>query len=156
MPLHATFTLAFVPIHTHAIRYVASFNGYTRTVEALLSSGADPNSPTPGDMSTPLMAASREGHVHVVSLLVAAGATVDAVTGPEFRRFTALCHAAEAGHPDVVDVLCRGGANVEHAAVCSSRPLFIALGAGVDDVTLALIRNGANVRTRGPEGATAL
>jgi ankyrin repeat protein len=156
-PAHCT-TLPslYAPCHCPSHRYVASFNGYSRTVDALLRNGADPNAPAPGDMSTPLMAASREGHLRVVGMLLTAGATVDAATAAGYRRFTALCHAAEAGHPEVVNVLCSFGANVEHEAVGNSRPLFIALGAGVDDVTLALIRNGANVRMRGPEGATAL
>ena len=57
--------------------FAACRNGQAREVRRLLSGGADVDC-VDEEGSTPLMAASANGHVEVVDMLLAAGATVNA------------------------------------------------------------------------------
>lgn len=68
---------------------------------------------------TPLMEASREGHIQVVKCLIKAGAKVNAKT--EETQETALTLSACGGFTDVVSILVEGGADIELGA---STPLM--------------------------------
>ena len=62
---------------------------------------------------TPLHVAAQNGHLDVVRLLVAAGATVNAAMSSHgILGITPLHLAVEAGHLDVMDVLIEAGCNV--------------------------------------------
>ena len=57
----------------------------------------------------PLMAASNQGHVEVVDMLLAAEANVNAA---DKTGSTALFLASGAGHPEIVEHLCASGADI--------------------------------------------
>jgi serine/threonine-protein phosphatase 6 regulatory ankyrin repeat subunit B len=67
----------------------------------LIDAGADPNVST-DDGFTPLMAASGEGYLEIVKLLLQAGADV---TAKNKSGLTALTLADEENHYEVIDLL---------------------------------------------------
>ena len=64
-----------LPVYFSSLQHYASRHGHSDVCKLLLSSGADPNTQTPGGV-TPLHRASYAGHVEVVRLLLGHGATV--------------------------------------------------------------------------------
>ena len=84
----------------------AASHDRTEILQLLLGAGADVNS-ADGDMQTPLMQASRRGHVRAVKLLLESGASLN-----EVSRWgdTALTQAREAGHGRVAKLLIKAGA----------------------------------------------
>jgi ankyrin repeat protein len=107
-------------------------------VEELLKHGADPNATQHREGAPPLILAAREGHVEVVRLLLARGASVEA---RDRSGLTAAARAAEGGHDAVVALLTAAGARpadarskelvqaVQKGALAGVREL---LAAGVD------------------------
>jgi ankyrin repeat protein len=100
--------------------YIASQNGHTQIVHALLISKANVDATVYG--RTPLFVASKEGHFEIVKLLLESGADVNAVTKtgvnvdltrltPEGRfpakvsTLTPLRVAEQNGHYDIVKLL---------------------------------------------------
>ena len=80
------------------------------TVTALIAVGSDVNDPDPETRSTPLHAASLNGHVSVVNALIAARAVVDRV---DAHGHAALMGAAQEGYEAIVNALHRlAGASV--------------------------------------------
>jgi len=73
--------------------------------------------------STPLIAAAEGGHCTVVSLLVEAGAPIDAV---EESGSDALWNAARGGHANIVRMLLALGAPAARATLVGVTPLWIA------------------------------
>ncbi|XP_064643243.1 ankyrin repeat domain-containing protein 50-like [Lineus longissimus] len=88
--------------------------------------------------------AASNGHVDVVSLLLACGATVDAV---DKYGFSALHKASKNGHQDVVDLLIQQGAKV-YLKDKDDGQLEIACKNGPTDVVDALISRGCCVGER--------
>jgi len=84
----------------------AAFHDRTEILQLLLGAGADVNS-ADGDMQTPLMQASRRGHVRAVQLLIKSGASLNEVSK---WGGTALAQAREAGHGKVARLLIDAGA----------------------------------------------
>ena len=85
----------------------AAYHGRTKILQLLLGAGADVDS-VDGDMLTPLMQASRRGHVGAVKLLLESGARLNEVSK---WGDTALTQAREAGHGRVAKLLIKAGAN---------------------------------------------
>ncbi|KZP10814.1 hypothetical protein FIBSPDRAFT_661994, partial [Athelia psychrophila] len=79
--------------------YYACLSGLATVVEHLISKGADVND-NRGWIGPPLTAASRQGHLETVQLLLAHGADVDA-KGGEYSG-TALQEATSKGHLEIV------------------------------------------------------
>lgn len=74
----------------------------------LLDNGTDVNAPSEADSDTPLIAASKRGHVQIVQKLLAKGANVNA---RDAWGQTSLKWAATLGHADVVRALLTAGAD---------------------------------------------
>jgi hypothetical protein len=90
--------------------HLAAYFGMGEVVNALVSSGRDPD-PTDSHGRTPLSYAAANGHEAVVRLLLEKGADVDAKDRLDGR--TALIRAAEGGHEAVMRLLLETGADVE-------------------------------------------
>lgn len=82
--------------------------------QALLDAGA-PVDGAPEDRETPLITAASYGDAEVATVLIAAGADLDAIAAPNAGGVpggTALLHAAVFGMTAVVDLLADGGTRV--------------------------------------------
>jgi len=84
----------------------AAYHGRTEILQLLLGAGADVNS-VDGDMQTPLMQASRRGHIRAVKLLLKSGASFNEVSK---WGDSALAQAREAGHDQIARLLIDAGA----------------------------------------------
>jgi uncharacterized protein len=88
--------------------------GAAAAAHVLLASGAAVDG-DPGAPETPLITAASYGDAELASVLIAAGADLDAVAAPHAGGVpggTALLHAAVFGMTDVLDVLVAAGARV--------------------------------------------
>jgi ankyrin repeat protein len=104
-------------------------------------------------LSTPLLAAARNGHHEIVTLLLAHGAPPDS---SDTQGETALYLAAEYGHDEVVAALLAAHAAVDGRAKGSFTPLDAAAGNGHVPVVKRLIAAGADVNARQLLGYTPL
>jgi len=102
---------------------------------------------------TPLIEAAIRGKAESVTLLLDAGATVDAV---DDEGRTALYSAAAASRYAVVRVLLANGANVKAVANDGYTPLMAAARCGNLESVDYLIAAGADVNARDPHGRTPL
>lgn len=102
---------------------------------------------------TPLMWAARYDAVDAMSVLIDAGAHVNA--RDTNNRWTPLLHAIHKQHPNAVSLLLTHGADPNLATPEGVTPLMMA----ADDVRPAMVRalleHGADPRVEGPGGATA-
>jgi ankyrin repeat protein len=107
---------------------------------------------------TPLMHAANLGRLPVVSVLLAAGADVQAADDMGFTALFHACHQAQTdrGHPEVVRALVAAGADVEARIGYGVRPLMYAAGHGEAAVVQALLAAGADPMARNDGGRTAL
>ncbi|KZP04525.1 hypothetical protein FIBSPDRAFT_398342 [Athelia psychrophila] len=92
--------------------YYASRSGLTTVVAHLISQGANVNG-NRGYLGPPLTAASDQGHLETVQLLLAHGADVTAKGGR--HSGTALQEAASRGHLEIVELLWAHSADVNAA-----------------------------------------
>jgi ankyrin repeat protein len=146
-----------------------------RTVEALLAGGFDPNARSEQGQSG-LYLALREGSGKVVDTLLAhpetridepnaSGETpvmmaalrgnVDSTKrlldrGAQINRkgWTPLHYAACSTEPRLLQLLLDRGADIEAASPNRTPPLMMAARYGTDDLTLLLLKHGANPRAR--------
>lgn len=82
--------------------------------QVLVAAGA-PVDGAPGDRETPLITAASYGDADIASVLIAAGADIDAVARPDAGGVpggSALLHAAVFGNTEVLDVLVEAGARI--------------------------------------------
>ena len=113
---------------------------------------------------TPLHEAADWGHASVVSVLLAAGASVSAKRTSYSRGAvllfdvgnTPLHNAARRGHGSVVSVLLVAGADVNAKSDNGNTPLHFAAWYGAVSVVSALIAAGAEVNTKSDNGNTPL
>lgn len=126
-----------------------------REIKAALASGADPNARFFFGSFTALMSAARDNaDPEVISVLVEAGAYVDART-PD--KETALMFAAEKNVPAVVAALLKAGADINAR---DGKGMTALMRAAKNNhhhgVIIALIQAGAELDARDNEGKTAL
>ena len=144
--------------------------GRVDDVRRLLAGGMNPNASNDG---WPLYIASNAGHAEVVTLLLEAGANVNAVnkdgctalTGASIQGqtqvvkllltaganvntigpagFTAITLAADKGHAKVVKLLLEAGANVNAGKEATPTPLYMASMRGHPEVVKLLLDVGA-------------
>jgi ankyrin repeat protein len=132
----------------------------------LLKAGADVAAAHP-DGETPLMAASRTGHMNAVTLLLEAGANAN--TADAYQQETPLMWAAAEGHVDVVNTLLKAGADPDRKAHITGiderkhgdhptggfTALMFATRNGHDAVASALMKGGADPKVTNGDGLTA-
>jgi hypothetical protein len=100
---------AGVDVDSYTLLHLASWNGHTDAVRALLEAGVDPNKPTLLQQQSALMLASRRGHYECVSLLLATN-SVDVCQSAADGK-TALMAAVGANQAGVLQLLLEQGAS---------------------------------------------
>ena len=122
--------------------YEAAMRGHCKIVEILLPFGADVNWKEK-HFSTPLIAASEEGHTDTVKVLLAAVADCT-----EVSRWTgedALTASAHHGHLATVRALLAGGASVKSSARNARKDALVSSsGMGHTDIVKLLLTEGAD------------
>lgn len=128
---------------------VAARAGNRATVQALLDARAEVDRRNRfGDSA--IMVAALNGHLDVVRLLRARGATLD------HEGWTALIYAATGGHDDIVRYLLDQGARIDAASPNGTTALMMAVRESHASTVDLLLGRGANVNHRNETGATAL
>jgi ankyrin repeat protein len=125
--------------------------GSVRDVTAALAARAVVDAPDSARM-TALGIAALYGHLDVVRLVLAAGASPTLDQGGE----TPLTVAAHAGHAAIVDALVVAGASVNAKDRDGMAPLIAAAASNRTAAMAALLARGADVNITGAEGATPL
>jgi ankyrin repeat protein len=103
---------------------------------------------------TPLMRAAAHGDMEIMDLLLAHGASVQAVY--KLDDFTPLLFAARFGRFGAVKRLLEAGADVNRAASSGRTPLFLAAEGGHADVVRYLLERGVKVDQALKTGETPL
>lgn len=139
----------------------ATAEGDTERARKLLDDGAEVDARFPNlngfnDWHTPLLVASRDGHDAIVSLLLAAGADVNAVE-PTFGAVP-LHKAVYNGHADITAELVRApGVDLDfQGATNGYTPLHDALWHGYEDCVRVLLDAGARLDLVGHDGKAPL
>lgn len=145
-------------IADHTLMAAVTVND-TEAVRSQLASGTDVDLRYPfvngfNDDHTPLLVASRDGHIDIVRALLAAGADVNAVE-PTFGAVP-LHKAVYNGHADITEVLvATKGVDLDfQGATNGYTPLHDALWHGYEDCAQALIDAGARLDLVGHDGKT--
>jgi hypothetical protein len=150
--------------------FIASSTGKVSIVDLLLKAGADVNADTgsgygppvdsgdfrgvtASDGITPLMAASDNGHITIVDLLLKAGADVNK---ERKQGGTAIYLASQNGHADIVRLLLAAGADVNKALDSGNTSLIIASSDGNTEIVRLLLAAGADVNKANNNGITSL
>lgn len=129
----------------------ASLNGKIETVRTLVESEDVNEQNQAGE--TPLFAASSNGHVDVVNLLIEAGASVNRA---KHKGTTPLWIASQEGYDSIVKLLIEKGANVNQAQHNGTTPLYIASQEGHVAVVDLLLRENAAVDEANDKKVTPL
>jgi ankyrin repeat protein len=166
-----------VPIGTEPFStalLAAAANGHTEVARRLIIAGADLNvvgcteivvasapiepsmliapsrgSATYAPMISALYTASLNGHGEIVSILLDAGADLNAISYPSTDHVaTPICAAAEAGDLGIVATLLAAGADISKSTMGHRHPLIAAVENSHVEVVAALIEVGAEVNTR--------
>jgi ankyrin repeat protein len=124
--------------------YYAALCGFSRLANYLISTHAEDVNAMCSRHGTPLHAASYEGHINVVRLLLHHGAEVN-LENKAMR--TPLCSAFEGGHVEVVRLLLERGAdaNVQIPTTFSPPILVQASANGRIDIVHMLLQRNVNV-----------
>ena len=131
----------------------ASESGNVDVVDALIDANADPNVCDEKDNS-PLMIASKEGHVQIVIKLLNKKADINKKNG--ILKKTALHFACLFGCEDVVDVLLDAKADPNICDFEDGSPLMAASEIGYHQIVQKLLKNNADISKKNREGETAL
>ena len=132
--------------------YLAAWEGYTHTAQALLKAGANVDF-LASNGATPSHAAAENGHFEMIELLKSSGA-----------NFNLACHlggtplfvAAQNGHIPVVKTLIKAECNVDSKCHDGATPLFVASQNGNADIVKSLIQAQADVNATLHDGKTPL
>jgi ankyrin repeat protein len=131
----------------------AAVAGDLEAIRAALGAGANPRTRTGEGRRTALHAAADAGRADAVSLLLEAGAAVDARDG---GGRTALWRGASRGHGLVVELLLRSGADPDARDFdYEQTPLIQAVTADEPGVVEALLSAGADPYASGVDGFSA-
>ena len=134
--------------------------GLTPIVEQLLNDGADPDG-LGDEGETSLYAAALLGHIEMVNLLLAKGASVRG-SGVAHLSFdagpTPLAAAAGKGHLAIVQSLiaAEGGLGHKEDRSYLGEALYLAAAQGHKDCALLLLKNGADIKASFGRLGTAL
>jgi hemoglobin len=128
----------------------AALAGETELAAVLIRSGADPDAKE-AEGHTPLYRASSGD---VARVLLAAGATVDVVSGP--TRGTALHQASRRGYVSVAQALLDHGASIDARDAKRETPLRRAVNCRQIEIVRLLVRHGADPQAADRRGVTPL
>jgi len=145
-----------------SLLYEAADIGDRRLVEAMIEIGVDVDYPARGlaeiaplgSAWTPIMIASAEGHEEIVSILIQAGANVNAKN--ELGK-TSLIFPAHYGYFSIAEMLLENGATTDDVANDTGWSALIAASLnGHRDIVRLLLAHGADQNIRDNSGKTAL
>jgi ankyrin repeat protein len=147
----------------------AAIGNDTETMRLLMEAGVDVNAADFPGITPLMMAAGWNGNLPAVSLLLAHGAKVNAVSAPvmglpskngpsEFGKLTALLMAAPFGPPELIGKLMEAGADVNAKDVRGMTPLMLAVATDRQDngVIRMLLEHGADPEAKSNLGETAM
>ena len=108
--------------------------------------------------TTQLIIATKKGDTLAVQKLIDAGANINE---PDSRGYNPLFYAVEYGQLEVVKSLISKGANLESKDLSGMTPLIFSSYYGYNspnaaNITKLLIKSGANISVKSPEGETVL
>lgn len=131
---------------------IAADLGMLEMTRTILSCGIKPD--LTDKPVTPLVRASRGGHLEIVRLLLKAGAEPNRISA--YGNSSALTDAIEKNHIEVVHALIEAGANVNTPIEDECTALQHAIPTENLDLIRFLLKAGANVNARNRWGANAL
>jgi ankyrin repeat protein len=132
----------------HTALFFAVLFNRTQVVELLLAHHANPNP------AMPLQFAADAGNLRIASMLIRAGADIDAASA---NGRTALHHAVLGRHLDVMQLLIEKGADVTVRDATGTSPLDDAVWGGSLDAAAILLAHGARLNeAQSKSGATPL
>ncbi|KAI8516223.1 hypothetical protein Bbelb_048040 [Branchiostoma belcheri] len=127
-----------------ALRFAAE-EGDTGRVKQLLAGGVNPNAAGGYWQDAPLHQAAWNGHHETISVLLTAGADVNA---RDYRQYSPLHRAAVNGHHETVSVLLTAGADVNARDEQENTPLHDAATRGHTKCAEILLQHGADAGLR--------
>ena len=132
--------------------FMAGFMGNTEVAEVLIAAGADVNvyDQYPGERWAVLHYAAENGHLDVVTLLVANGANIDITTS--IRGETPLFWAVRNGFSAIVELLVDHGADINAVDTNTRTPLHMAMQSYYLKVVQLLLGKGARVNAKTTAG----
>ena len=104
------------------------------------------------EIMTPLIISARNGHEHVVTVILRLGADVEqtgtiVIKEQTIKEATPLWCAAAVGHLGIVKLLVEYGANINSKTCSNSTPLRAACYSGYLNIVEFLIEHGADINT---------
>lgn len=139
--------------YSRTLLHDAAAAGGLRTVELLLSLGADPNG---GDIHPPLYCVANQcggpAGAAIVRALIQAGADVH--SRDRLKRCTPLHMAARRGFVAIAEALLAGGADLEARDSAGETPLRRAVNCGKAELAAFLLARGADPHSRGSRNLT--
>lgn len=144
-----------VPVTTYAGEELwrSAAGGDTEQVQHLLDEGANINSTSGDDNTTPLMEAAKNNHLKTVQLLVERGAKLE--TYCAFGS-TALVYASRHADLPLIQHLVQSGAKINNQKGDSYTALMFAANSNKPEVVQWLIDQGANLQFTTPTGWNAM
>lgn len=135
--------------------FIACQEGHLEVATRLIESGWDLEVGRADTGATPLYVTAARGHIDILRLLLAKGASVDAQASD---GSTALFVASQNGRRDAALALLEAGADANRRAADGVTPLLAACARGHVDVVELLVKRGAEINgVRSSEsGATAM
>ena len=146
----AVASVRLVGLRGQTLLHEAAMVGEAELAAVLIRSGADPDAKE-AEGHTPLYRASTGD---VARVLLAAGATVDVVSGP--TRGTPLHQAARRGYFSVAQALLDHGASIEARDAKRETPLRRAVNCRQIEIVRLLVRHGADPHAADRRGVTPL
>ncbi|KAL2797210.1 ankyrin repeat-containing domain protein [Aspergillus keveii] len=143
----------------HTLLHAAAQRNYTKAAKLLIAAGASPSSESEADWdggATPLVLASKNGHLPILHILLDHGAKPEECSHSDV---SCLHHACEEGHTHIVEALLDHDADANSLAFDIASPFHVAVAGRHADVVRILLANGAKVnalRRRVSGGITAL
>ena len=107
-----------------------------------------------GNSSEELVQAAKSGNIETVTMLLEAGADVNAKDSE--HQSSALMWAAHEGHTDIMNLLIEHGANIDEQRSTGETAFWFTAQKGQLEAMKILVSHGADINVVGREGKTAL